>query len=82
MNDSSLNTLSGSTEDAPIHVVISHMNERVWIKPSRPVNRQILIGILSDILYLLQSNTCKTVHPNDCPLRVMLTVDEDQELIG
>ncbi len=72
------NTLAGSEEDAPIHLVISCMRGAIWIKPSRPVNRQRLMGVLMDAVHMLQASSIKTISPDDCGLRVMLTVDEDQ----
>lgn len=68
------NTLANSEEDSPVHLVISCMRGAIWIKPSRPVNRQRFM----DVAYMLQSSSIHTIHPGDCGLRVMLTVDEDQ----
>ena len=80
MSDDTQNTLEGSAENNSIHLVISRMHDRVWIKPSRPVNRHCLIGMVSDALYMLQAAECKTINPDDCKLRVILAVDEDQDL--
>lgn len=72
------NTLLGSEEDAPVHLIISYMKGNLYIKPSRPVNRQRLLGILMDTVWMMQISKIKTVHPEDCGLRVMLTVDDEQ----
>lgn len=72
------NTLTNSEEDSNVHLVISCISDNVYIKPSRPVNRQRLIGILMDAMYCLQHSEDKTIHPDDCRLRVLLTVDDEQ----
>lgn len=72
------NTLVGSSEDAPIHLVISNLNGAVWTGPSRAVNRQRLLGLIMDAAFMVQESTARTVSPEDCRLRVMLTVDEEQ----
>lgn len=72
------NTLVDSSENAPIHLVISRINGNVWLKPSRTVNRQQLLGMVMDAVFMLQSSTVRNISPEDCRLRVMLTVDEEQ----
>lgn len=72
------NTFWGAGDDAPIHLVISRINGNVWIKPSRSVNRQQLLGLVMDAVFMLQSSTVRNISPEDCRLRVMLTVDEEQ----
>lgn len=73
------NTLTGSEEDQPIHLVICSIKGAIYIKPSRAVNRQRMMGIMLDALGMMQDSNCKTITPEDCRLRVLLTVDDEQE---
>ena len=66
-------------ENAPLHLVISSMRGTVWIKPSRPCNRIMLLGMMMDAVFMLQTSTAQTVRPEDCRLRVLLTVDDEQD---
>ena len=75
-----INTLEGSLEDQPLHLIVSHFNGATWVKPSRPCSRHRAMGLLSDALYMMQASDCRTLDPAECPLRAFLTVDQDQTI--
>lgn len=75
------NPLDGSLEAQSLHLVVSDFKDGIWIKPSRPCNRHRVIGMLMDAIAILQDDFGRTVYPEDCPLRVVMTFDEDQKIM-
>lgn len=70
------------TDNNPqLNLVIVHKNDGTssvtTIKPSRIVSRIYLIGVLSEVLGMLITTPGNYVDPKDCPLNIVLTIDED-----
>lgn len=66
------------SEDEPLHLIVSSFKDATWIKPSRRVRRRELVGLLMDAVAMCNESSSKYIDPEDCGLRVMLTVDEEQ----
>lgn len=62
----------------PLHLVVSRFRDGTWLKVSRECDRIYLAGLLSDVLYMINSSECGTVKPSDCELRVILSVEKPQ----
>lgn len=76
-----LNTLWGSEEDKDLHVVISTNTEGdIHLSPSRPVNRHRLIGVVADALAALTSTSTRTVHPDQCNMKLIIALSRPDEI--
>lgn len=66
-------------EDSPsFHLIISRIKEDTWLKVSDEIRRHELIGILMDIVFMLQSSNAIFVRPEDCKLRAYVIIDDEQ----
>jgi len=67
-------------EHPSCHLIVSQMNNAIWIKPTRKVSRIHLAGLVSQASFMLASSDCEFIHPEDCRLKAFLTVDDSQTL--
>lgn len=63
----------------PLHLVISRYDGATYLKPSREIDRIQLAGILSEVLFMVNSSSSKTCKPEDCQLRVILSVEKPED---
>jgi hypothetical protein len=63
----------------PLHLVISEIGNATYLKVSRQCSRLYLAGLLSEALAMVTSSDCAVVKPEDCRLRVILTVERPEE---
>ena len=68
---------SGKTQHC--HIIVSNMNEAVWIKPNAKVDRFYAIGLLTHAINMILESDGQWIHPEDCPLPAFLTVDDSQQ---
>lgn len=75
MEEQNLNTFVGSDEDKELHIIISTNDDGdIYLSPSRPVNRHRLIGIVMDALAVLTSTSTRTVHPDQCNMKMLIAL--------
>lgn len=63
--------------EEPFHLIVSYMHGATWLKPTRPVHRFMLMGILQEALTYLTNSTEDYLSPQDCLLEAYLTVNDD-----
>ena len=63
----------------PIHIVISVVDRNLYIKPSRPIGRIRLAGVLSEALGLIQSANYGILRPQDCPINIVISHFGEEE---
>lgn len=60
----------------PLHLVISRFSNATYLKVSRECDRIYLAGLLSEALHMVNSSGVSVARPEDCQLKVILTVEE------
>lgn len=66
--------------DPPIHIVISrYPTIGTYLKVSTEVDRLYLAGILSEVMFMVNSSTAPTCRPEDCELKVIFSVERPKD---
>lgn len=62
----------------PLHLVISRYEDGTYMKISRECDRIYLAGLLSEALHMVNASSVSIVKPEDCQLRVILSVEKPE----
>ncbi len=62
------------TYPPPFHLVLSVIDDKFYVTPSRVVTRTQLMGYLQEATSMLGQSNAKYCHPNDCSTRVAVSV--------
>lgn len=64
-----------------IHLIVSYMNGKVWVKPSRPCPAWKVVDMLKAAKEMVYEGSGgimgAVVTPDECELQAWITVDED-----
>ncbi|MBD3882164.1 hypothetical protein IFO70_10375 [Phormidium tenue FACHB-886] len=62
----------------PLHLVISRFGNATYLKVSKQCDRLYLAGLLAEALAMVTASGCSVVKPEDCQLRVILSVEKPE----
>lgn len=66
-----------STDNEAIILTVVYYKGYLHLKPNKPIERLIMLGLLSDIQYMFNRSDCKICKPEDTNLPAFVTVDYD-----
>lgn len=57
----------------PLHIIISKIDDQIFLKPSRPIKRADATGLVADALGMLQNASAAILDPKDSPINIAIS---------